>query len=70
MKITALVPNELMSEVKDLTNGKNITDALVKALSDWVSIQKIRRLNKDVDDSPLKFQDGFDASSVRETNQK
>jgi len=70
MKVTALIPNGLVSEVKELTNGKNITDALVKALSEWVSIQKIRKLNQTVADNPLKFDDDSDAETLRELNRK
>jgi hypothetical protein len=31
MKITAIIPDELVDEVKQLTQGKNITDSLIKA---------------------------------------
>ena len=42
MKVTALIPDDLITDVKQLTQGKNITDSLIKALSEWVSIQKIK----------------------------
>jgi len=70
MKVTALIPNELVSEVKELTHGKNITDALISALTDWVSIQRIRKLNNEVKSRPLNFRKGFLATSIRETNRK
>jgi len=54
LKVTALIPADLISEVKELTNGKNITDALIKALNDWVAIQRIRKLNEEVDSKPAK----------------
>jgi len=68
MKVTALIPEELITEVKELTQGKNITDSLIKALSEWVDIKKIKELNLQVSEDPLEFKSGFDAESARETN--
>ncbi len=68
MKVTALIPEELITEVKELTQGKNITDSLIKALSEWVDIKKIKELNLQVSEDPLEFKPGFDAESARETN--
>lgn len=70
MKVTALIPDDLVSDVKQLTNGKNITESLVKALSEWVSIQRIKLLNKQVAKTPLEFKNGFNASSVRKINRQ
>ena len=70
MKVTALIPDDLVSDVKQLTQGKNITDSLIKALSEWVSIQRIKSLNSKVSKTPLRFKDGFDAHSVRELNRQ
>lgn len=36
MKITALIPDEIISDVQEYTEEKNITDSLIKALSDWL----------------------------------
>ncbi len=68
MKVTALIPEELISEVKELTQGKNITESLIKALSEWVATQKVKELNLHVAEKPLEFKKGFDAESARETN--
>lgn len=70
MKVTALIPDDLVSDVKQLTQGKNITDSLIKALSEWVSIQRIKSLNSKVSKTPLSFRDGFNAQSVREINRQ
>jgi len=59
MKVTALIPDELIADVKQLT------DSLIKALSEWVSIQKIKSLNIQVARTPLVFKEGFSSSSVR-----
>ena len=68
MKVTALLPDELMDEVKNLTHAKNTTESLISALTDWVSSQRIKQLNAKLKKSPLKFKDGFSASSVRKVN--
>lgn len=68
MKVTAIIPDSLVREVKKLSKGKNITDSLIIALSEWVSITKLKKLNKDVEKFPLEFSDDFDAESLREIN--
>ena len=70
MKVTALLPDDLVADVKQLTQGKNITDSLIKALSEWVSIQKIKSLNTQVARTPLVFKEGFSSSSVRKINRQ
>jgi len=68
MKVTALLPDDLISDVQQLTQGKNITESLIKALSEWVSIQRIKSLNSQVAKTPLVFKNGFSAYSVRKIN--
>lgn len=68
MKVTALIPNTLIDEVKTLSNGKNITDSLIKALTEWVNIKKINELNQQVADKPLEFKPNFDAEKIRNIN--
>lgn len=55
MKVTALIPDELMEEVKDLTHAMNTTESLITALTDWVASQRIKQLSAKVKKSPLKF---------------
>jgi len=70
MKVTALIPDDLVSDVKRLTQGKNITESLIRALSEWVSLQRIKSLNTKVAKTPFVFKDGFDASSARKINRR
>lgn len=65
MKVTALIPDEIINDVQEYTKGKNITESLIKALSDWLYIKRIQKLNKDVRKEPLAFVDGFNAESLR-----
>ena len=59
MKVTALIPDEIINDVQQYTEGKNITDSLIKALSDWLYIKRIQKLNNEVRKEPLQFLDGF-----------
>lgn len=68
MKVTALIPDKLIEEVKEYTNGKNITESLIKALSEWLKMQKIKKLNSRVSKNPLKFRKDFSHRKIRTIN--
>ena len=68
MKITALIPDNLIEEVKELTQGKNITESLIKALSEWIQMQKIKKLNATISKNPLKFRKEFSSRQTRAIN--
>jgi hypothetical protein len=65
MKVTAIIPDEIVSDVQEYTKGKNITDSIIKALSDWLYIKRIQKLNNEVRKEPLQFVDGFNGEIVR-----
>jgi hypothetical protein len=67
MKVTALIPDEIVNDVQEYTGGKNITDSLIKALSDWLYIKRIQKLNNEVRKEPLQFIDGFNIEELRNT---
>jgi len=68
MKVTAIIPDELIKEAKNLTNSKNITEALKIALREWINIKHIKELNNLIETSPLEFNDNFDWEKIREIN--
>lgn len=70
MKITAIIPDKIVSDVRDLTQSKNFTESLIKALSEWISFQKIKRMNLEIKKRPLGFNDNFSANSVRDLNRR
>ncbi|MCL5987272.1 MAG: DUF2191 domain-containing protein [Actinobacteria bacterium] len=70
MKITAIIADEIISEVKKHTKGKNITESLAIALKEWISLKHILELNKTIEDKPLEFKKDFTASKIREINRK
>ncbi len=70
MKITALIPDDLIEEVRKHTGGHNTTECLIIALSQFISHKKIVELNKKVTKKPLEFNAGFSATKVRTRNRQ
>ncbi len=68
MKVTAILPDDLIAEVQKYSGGKNITDSLQRALSEWLKQAKIRKLNAKLHNSPLSFQEGFSGENIRNLN--
>ncbi|HMV44173.1 MAG TPA: DUF2191 domain-containing protein [Leptospiraceae bacterium] len=68
MKVTAILPDQLINDVKEFSGGKNITESIEKALSEWIKLAKLKRLNKTIQEKPLSFRDGFSAEKVRKLN--
>ena len=66
MKVTAIIPDELVKEAQILSNAKNITDTMIIALNAYVSLQKIREMGEGVKKNPLKFE--YSAQEIRELN--
>lgn len=65
MKITAIIPDEIIADVQKYTGGKNITDSLIKALNDWLYTRRISDLDQMLVEEPLEFREGYSASRVR-----
>ena len=70
MKVTALIPDDLVADVRELSSGKNITESLIIALKEWLSIQKLKKLREKIKKNPISFQEGFSADSVRTLNRQ
>ena len=70
MKVTALIPDDLIKDVKQYAGGRNITESLIIALEEWLSLKKIQSLNEDIMKTPLEFSKGFSAIKNREINQR
>lgn len=66
MKVTALIPDNIIHELGALTRAKTITESLIVALQEWISLQKLKALNREIKAHPLHFQDGFSATQVRQ----
>ena len=70
MKITALMPDDLIQNVKRLSGGRNVTESLLIALNDWTNQQKLKSLRERIARKPLRFKPGFTAGRARSANRK
>ena len=70
MKVTALIPDKLIRDIKTLTRGSTLTESLMVALREWVQLKKVGELNQTVERSPLHFAKGFSARKIRSLNRK
>ena len=59
MKVTALIPDDLIEKVKKISGGKNITESLIIALNDYVKKDKMEKLYDTLQDKPLTFNEDF-----------
>ena len=70
MKVTAIIPDEIIMDVQKFTEGKNITDSLIKALNDWLYQKRIVELSEKLNRSPIQFKEGFTADGIRKLNNR
>jgi hypothetical protein len=70
MKVTALIPDKLVHDIKQYTGAKNITESLIVALNEWLALKKVKELNILIKKHPLRFSPEFSSSKVREINRK
>ena len=70
MKVTALLPDELVEEVKAHAKGQTLTESLTLALEEWLRLKKIAQLNAQVQKQPLEFSKGFSAARLRTVNRR
>jgi hypothetical protein len=68
MRITALVPESLMNEVRKYSGGKNVTESLIITLTDYTNRQKLNKTIQKLRKKPLEFADDFSADKVRKIN--
>ena len=68
MKVTALIDDKLVQEVKEFSGGKNITESLVIALDYFVRQKKLDKVNEEIEANPLEFRDEFIAFQNRKLN--
>ncbi|MEA2015428.1 MAG: DUF2191 domain-containing protein [Actinomycetota bacterium] len=70
MKVTAIISDELVLEVRKHAKGKNLTESLTIALKEWLAVKKIKELNTMVRETPLEFNEDFSAEKTRDINRK
>ena len=70
MKVTAIIPDHIVKEIRAYSGAKTITKALHIALKEWIELKRVKELNSEVQKTPLQFHDHFSASTVRDLNRK
>jgi hypothetical protein len=65
MKVTAIIADDLVNDVKAYTQSSTITEAITIALKDWVDIYNIKELNKKIGQNPVYIEDG---QQIRDMN--
>ena len=66
MKVTAIIPDELINEAKVLSHAKNITDTMIVALNSYVALEKLKTMGKEINKNPLQFK--YSAQEIRDLN--
>jgi len=65
MKVTAIISDELVNNIKAYTRSSTITEAITIALKDWADIYNIKELNKKIKKNPIVIENG---QNIREIN--
>ncbi len=68
MKVTAIIPDQLIERVKRVSGGKNITESLLIALEEYLKQKEIRFLMDKVEQNPLIFNEDTAAYKIRKAN--
>jgi Lhr-like helicase len=65
MKVTAIIADDLIKNVKAYTRSSTVTEAITIALKDWVDIHNIKELNNQIKQNPININNG---QNIREIN--
>ncbi len=69
MKVTALIPDEIVRELQELTGERTITGSLLRAVREWIQLQRVKALNAQIAERPLQLE-GADARRIRELSRR
>jgi hypothetical protein len=67
MKVTAIIADDLINDVKAYTQSSTVTEAITISIKDWIDIYNIKELNKKIVQKPIIIHNG---QKIRETNRK
>ena len=68
MKVTAIIPDELVKETQALSNAKNITEAMIIALNSYISLEKLKAMGEAINKNPLQFK--YSVEEIRDLNRQ
>ena len=69
MKVTAIIADDLINNVKRYTRSSTVTEAITIALKDWVDIYNIKELNKQIQQNPIFINNGQNIRELNRTSQ-
>ncbi|EKB48560.1 type II toxin-antitoxin system VapB family antitoxin [Cecembia lonarensis] len=68
MKVTAIIPQELIEEAMELSKADTITEALKVALVSYIRSQKLKQIGTSIMSEPLEFK--YSAQELRDLNRR
>jgi bifunctional ADP-heptose synthase (sugar kinase/adenylyltransferase) len=66
MKVTAIIPDELVKQTQILSKAKNTTEAMIIALNSYISLEKLKAMGESINKTPLQFK--HTAQEIRDLN--
>lgn len=70
MKVTAIIPDDLIEAARKYAGKATTTESLIKVLREWISIQELSKLKGELAKRPLRFKEEDIASRIRRTNRQ
>jgi hypothetical protein len=67
MKVTAIIADDLINDVKAYTQSSTVTEAITIALKDWIDMYNIKELNRKIAQKPVFLENG---QKIRENNRQ
>jgi hypothetical protein len=58
MKVTAIIADKLINDIKEYTRSSTTTEAITIALKEWIDIYNIKELNKQIAQKPIHIANG------------
>jgi len=67
MKVTAIIADDLINDVKRYTRSSTVTEAITVALKDWIDLHNIKELNKQIEYNPIHISNSQDIREINRT---
>ena len=68
MKVTAIIDDKMIEDAIKYSNSSTITDALKVALKEYINIQKLKEISKNIKSDPMVFNHSI--HEIRDINRK
>lgn len=68
MKVTAIIPDDLIADAMELSKAETITETLKVALVNYIRSQKVKQIGATIVSEPLEFK--YSAQELRDLNRR